>query len=179
MRLRKAAVTLGGSLLPTLAVAAPDMQAAAFMDIYASHCIKYLHDFDGLRKQLGAAPQLSPDKAAVFLKGSRGNAWMVPSPHGQFILVINTEKKLCALYAKTVPAAAAQELFEKVVGNAPVPFRSEKKRASSASANGSVNSTVAYEWIKDDSPAKPLFSLTVTTSTASVAQGVAIAAIGR
>lgn len=178
MRLRKAAVTLGGSLLPTLAVAAPDTQAAAFMDIYASHCIKYLHDFDGLRKQLGAAPQLSPDKAALFLKGSSGNAWMVPSPHGQFILVINTEKKLCALYAKTVPAAAAQELFEKVVGNAPAPFRSEKKRASSATANGSVNSTVAYEWIKDDSQAKPLFSLTVTTSTASVAQGVAIAAIG-
>ena len=125
MRLRKAAVTLGGSLLPTLAIAAPDMQAAAFIDIYASHCIKYLHDFDGLRKQMGPAPQLSADKAAVFLKGSRGSAWMVPSPHGQFILVINTEKKLCALYAKTVPAAAAQELFEKVVGNAPAPFRSE------------------------------------------------------
>ncbi len=178
MRLRKAAVTLGGSLLPTLAVAAPDMQAAAFMDIYASHCIKYLHDFEGLRKRLSAAPQLPADKAAVFLKGASGKAWMVPSPHGQFILVINTEKNLCALYAKTVPAAAAQELFEKVVGNAPAPFRSEKKRASSATANGSVNSTVAYEWIKDGTQAKPLFSLTVTTSTASVAQGVATAAIG-
>lgn len=179
MRLRKAAVTLGGSLLPTLAVAAPDVQAAAFMDLYASHCIKYLHDFDGLRKRLSAAPQLSPDKAAVFLKGSSGNAWMVPSPHGQFILVINTEKHLCALYAKTVPAVAAQELFEKVVGNPPAPFRSEKKRASSANAKDSVNRTVAYEWIKENSPAKPLFSLTVTTSTSSVAQGVAIAAIGR
>lgn len=178
MRLRQAAVTLGGSLLPTLAVAAPDLQAAAFMDIYASHCIKYLHDFDALRKQLGAAPQLPADKAAVFLKGSRGNAWMVPSPHGQFILVINTEKNLCALYAKTVPALAAQELFEKVVGTAPAPFHSERKRTALASGVDSVNRTVAYEWSKQDSPRKPLFSLTVTTSTKSVAQGVAIAAIG-
>ena len=65
------------------------------------------------------------------------------------------------------------------MGNAPAPFRSEKKRASSANANDSANRTVAYEWIKENSPAKPLFSLTVTTSTSSVAQGVAIAAIGR
>ncbi|MEH6436827.1 NMCC_0638 family (lipo)protein [Massilia sp. DD77] len=178
MRLRKAAVTLGGSLLPTLAVASPDLQASAFMDIYASHCIKYLHDFDGLRRHLGAAPRLSPDKAAVFLKGSQGNAWMVPSPHGQFILVINQDKQLCALYAKTVPAAPAQELFEKVVSNAPAPFRSKQMRNTSSPGTDGVTRTVAYEWSTDSSPRKPLFSLTVTTNPKSVAQGVAIAALG-
>lgn len=179
MQLRKAALTLGGSLLPTLATAAPDLQAAAFMDIYSSYCLKHLHDFDGLRKQLKPARQLPAEKAAVFLKGGRGNAWMVPNPHGQFVLVIDTEKNLCAVYAKTVPALAAQAMFEKVVGNAPAPFRSERKHNNSSTSADGIKNTVAYEWSTDSSPNKPLFSLTVTTSKASVAQGVAVAAIGR
>jgi hypothetical protein len=177
--LRKAAVTLGGTLLPTLAIAAPDMQAKAFMDIYSSHCLKYLHDFGGLRKQLKAAPELAADKAAVFLKGARGKAWILPHPQGPFVLVLDDDKNLCAVYAKTMQAAPAQELFQKLVSNAPAPFRSEQKRNTTATVDGASVRTMAYEWTKEGAPGKPLFGLTVTTSTTSVAQGVATATIGR
>lgn len=176
--LRNAVITLGGTLLSSTVIAAPEQQAAAFMDIYASHCLKYLHDFDGLRKHLSASPQLPAEKAAMFLQGARGNAWVVPSKHGQFVLVVHQDKNLCALYAKTVPAEAAKALFEKAVGKAPAPFRSERKRNSSDKGADGVKSTVAYEWSTEESPRKPLFALTVTTSKSSVAQGVATAAIG-
>ena len=176
--LRNAVITLGGTLLSSTVIAAPEQQAAAFMDIYASHCLKYLHDFDGLRKHLSASPQLPAEKAAMFLQGAKGNAWVVPSKHGQFVLVVHQDKNLCALYAKTVPAEAAKALFEKAVGKAPVPFKSERKRNSSDKGADGVKSTVAYEWSTEESPRKPLFALTVTTSKSSVAQGVATAAIG-
>lgn len=176
--LRNAVITLGGTLLSSTVIAAPEQQAAAFMDIYASHCLKYLHDFDGLRKHLSASPQLPAEKAAMFLQGAKGNAWVVPSKHGQFVLVVHQDKNLCTLYAKTVPAEAAKALFEKAVGKAPAPFRSERKRNSSDKGADGVKSTVAYEWSTEESPRKPLFALTVTTSKSSVAQGVATAAIG-
>jgi hypothetical protein len=176
--LHRAATTLGGILVSTIAIAAPEQQAAAFMDIYSSHCLKYLHDFDGLRNQLKVFPQLPPEAAAVFLQGSKGGAWSVPSQHGQFIIVVHSEKNLCAVYAKTLPATTAQAMFEKVVGKAPAPFRSERKRNTSDKGPDGVKSTVAYEWSTDKSPRKPLFALTTTTSKNSVAQGVATAAIG-
>ena len=165
-------------MLSSIAIAAPEQQAAAFMDIYSSHCLKYLHDFDGLRKQLAPLPQLPAEAAAMFLQGAKGSAWSVPSKHGQFILVVHADKNLCALYAKTVPAATTQAMFEKVVGKAPAPFRSERKRNTSDKGPDGVKSTVAYEWSTDKSPRKPLFALTTTTSKNSVAQGVATAAIG-
>ena len=122
--LRNAAITLGGTLLSSIAIAAPEQQAAAFMDIYSSHCLKYLHDFDGLRKHLSTTPQL--------------------------------------------PA----------MSKPPAPFASERKRNTADKGPDGVKSTVAYEWSNGQSPRKPLFALTVTTSKSSVAQGVATAAIG-
>ena len=166
-------------MISALALAAPKQQAAAFMDLYSSHCLSYLHDVDGLRARLKTAPQLPAEKAAMFLQGAKGGAWVMPSRHGQFVLVVHSDKNLCALYAKTVPAAVAQELFEKVVGKAPAPFRSERKRNTSDQGPDAVKHTVAYEWSTDQSPRKPLFALTTTTSKSSVAQGVATAAIGR
>ena len=165
-------------MLSKIALAAPEQQAAAFMDIYSSHCLKYLHDFDGLRKQLAPLPQLPAEKAAMFLQGAKGNAWVMPSQHGQFVLVVHADKNLCALYAKTVPAATAQAMFEKVVGKAPEPFRSERKRNTSDKGPDGVKSTIAFEWSTEKSQRKPLFALTTTTSKSSVAQGVATAAIG-
>jgi hypothetical protein len=176
--LQRAATTLGGILVSSIAIAAPEQQAAAFMDIYSKHCLKYLHDFDGLRKQLAPLPQLPAEAAAMFLQGAKGSAWSVPSQHGQFVLVVHSDKNLCALYAKTVPAATTQAMFEKVVGKAPAPFHSERKRNTSDKGPDGVKSTVAYEWSTDKSPRKPLFALTTTTSKNSVAQGVATAAIG-
>lgn len=176
--LRQAAIFLGGTLLSSIAIAAPEQQAAAFMNIYSTHCLKYLHDFDGLRKQLSSFPQLPAEAAAVFLQGAKGNAWSVPSQHGQFIMVVHSDKNLCALYAKTVPATTVQAMFEKTVGKAPEPFRSERKRNTSEKGPDGVKSTIAYEWSTDKSPRKPLFALTTTTSKNSVAQGVATAAIG-
>ena len=85
--LRQAAIILGGTLVSTIAIAAPEQQAAAFMNIYSTHCLKYLHDFEGLRKQLSSFPQLPAEAAAMFLQGAKGNAWSVPSQHGQFIMV--------------------------------------------------------------------------------------------
>ena len=64
--LRQAAIILGGTLVSTIAIAAPEQQAAAFMNIYSTHCLKYLHDFDGLRKQLSTTPQLPAEKAAEW-----------------------------------------------------------------------------------------------------------------
>ncbi|MEW6762573.1 MAG: hypothetical protein AB1437_17265 [Pseudomonadota bacterium] len=165
-------------MLSSIAIAAPEQQAAAFMDIYSSHCLKYLHDFDGLRKHLSTTPQLPAEKAAMFLQGAKGNAWVVPSQHGQFVLVVHQDKNLCALYAKTVPADATKALFEKAMSKPPAPFASERKRNTADKGPDGVKSTVAYEWSNGQSPRKPLFALTVTTSKSSVAQGVATAAIG-
>ena len=166
-------------MLSSIAIAAPEQQAAAFMDIYANHCLRYLHDFDGMRKQLSSFPQLPAEAAATFLQGAKGNAWSVPSQHGQFVLVVHQDKPLCALYAKTLPAATAQALFEKKMGNAPKPFRSERKRNTREKGEDGVRSTVAYEWSTENAVRKPIFALTTTTSKNSVAQGVASAAIGR
>ena len=177
--LRQALISLGGTVISSLALAAPEQQAAAFMDIYSSHCLNYLHDVDGLRTRLKTVPQLPAEKAAMFLLGAKGGAWVMPSRHGQFVLVVHADKNLCALYAKTVPAAVAQELLENVVGTAPAPFRSERKRNTSDQGPDGVKQTVAYEWSTEQSPRKPLFALTTTTSKSSVAQGVATAAIGR
>lgn len=58
-----------------------DPKAEFFAKLYASMCMKNLHNLEALRSQLikNNLPKLSPEKAALFLNGANGDAWPVPS----------------------------------------------------------------------------------------------------
>ena len=74
--LRQALISLGGSVISSLALAAPEQQAAVFMDLYSSHCLSYLHDVDGLRARLKTAPQLPAEKATMLMQCAKCGAWV-------------------------------------------------------------------------------------------------------
>lgn len=154
-----------------------DAQADSFSNIYASTCLKHLSDLEVLRNKLKNAPELPPEKAAMFLLGSPGNAWPVPDKNGVFVVALPRDKNICLVYARRVNAQAASERFIKIVEKAPEPLTSRKvKDTSETTAKNGQSRTLSYEWSVAQAARKMLFTLTTATSDTADLQGMASAA---
>lgn len=154
-----------------------DAQADSFSNIYASTCLKHLSDLEALRRKLKNAPELPPDKAAMFLQGNPGNAWPVPDKNGVFVVALPKDKNICFVYARRVNSQAAEDLFIKIVEKSPDPLTARKvKDTSERSTKNGQTRTLSYEWSVPQAPRKTLFTLTTATSETADLQGMASAA---
>lgn len=173
-------------ILPTLALLATaspvlaNPQADSFASIYASTCLKHLTNLDVLRAKLKDVPELPPEKAKPFLQGAAGNAWPVPDPHGLFVVALTKGLNTCSVFARRVDAQTAEELFLKIVQEAPPPFvsRLAGDRRSQDARNGNTR-TVSYEWSVPQAQRKMLFMLTTATADSAEVQGLATASMVR
>ncbi len=155
-------------------------QAQAFANIYASLCMKNIHDLGVLRKQLQSVPKLPPEKAAHFLAGQAGDAWPVPDKQGLFVLALPAGNNLCAIHGRRADTEASKKQFVRLVGQAPAPIVLKKLHPETrqTTANGSTE-TLAYDWAVPKAPHKLRFTLTVAPSENAQLQVLGSAAIVR
>lgn len=168
------------ALTSTLASAATDglNQAASFTNIYASLCLKHLHNLDELRQTLKAMPTLPPDQAAPFLAGYTGDVWPVPDKYGKFVLAIPTGKNFCTVHGHRADTEAVKKQFIKLLSSAPPPMVAKQvtNQQRQTSMNG-LTQTIAYEWSTPNAPRKMLFTLTTASSENAQLQVLGSAAI--
>ncbi len=160
---------------------AADPFAESFKRIYSGICIRHIADLNVLREKLQGAPQLPPDKAALFLQGAPGTAYPVPDRSGgMFVVDLPAGKPLCALFARRVNAAEAEEGFLQFARNAPPPYVS-KLLSENEVANGpnAPNKTVMYEWSAVGAVRKIVLTLTTSTSELAELQGMASVALAQ
>lgn len=172
-----AILTLGLTSNVCFAVEGED-QANSFANIYASLCLKNLSNLEALREKLKPMPKLPPEKAAMFLVGNLGDAWLVPGKHGTFVLALPSGKNLCAVYARRASTEAAKKLFTGLVAKAPTPLVAKQVRNEKAqtAANGQTQ-TVSYEWSAPNTKLKMLFTLTTASSDTAQLQVLGSAVI--
>ena len=153
-------------------------QANSFANIYASLCLKNLSNLETLREKLKPVPKLPPEKAAMFLAGSPGDAWPVPDKHGTFVLALPSGKNFCAVHVRRASTEAAKKLFTSLVANAPAPLvaKQVKNEQAQTIANGQTQ-TVSYEWSVPNASRKMLFTLTTASSNTAQLQVLGSAAI--
>lgn len=177
-----AAVFVGALFSAPLRAEGGDPKAEFFAKLYASMCMKNLNNLEALRNQLtkNNLPKLPPEKAALFLNGSDGDAWPVPNQgdFGNFVLVLPAGKNLCIVYARRASQIDVERLFLDMTSKAPAPLTGEKtidKRADTA-PNGETH-TVSYSWSIPQAPRKMMFTLTTAASESALLQAMASAAI--
>lgn len=159
-----------------------DPKAAFFAKLYASMCMKNLNNLEALRNHLtkNKLPKLPPEKAAIFLNGSDGDAWPVPNQGdlGNFVLALPAGKNLCIVFARRAGQMDAERLFLDMTSKAPAPLTGEKvidKKADTA-PNGETH-TVSYTWSIPQAPRKMMFTLTTAASENAQIQAMASAAV--
>ncbi|HEY1147973.1 MAG TPA: hypothetical protein VGF27_05330 [Pseudoduganella sp.] len=172
-------------LVPAIAGAADmDPKAEVFSSLFASLCMKNLHNLEGLRNQLATAqvPKLPAEKAAPFLNGGAGDAWPVPhqGDFGNFVLALPAGKNMCAIFARRARSADVEQMFNSMVSKAPPPLVNEKTIDGRASTvpNGETH-TLSYNWFTPNSPRKMTFTLTTAASDSAQLQAMASAALTR
>lgn len=153
-------------------------QANSFANIYMSLCLKNLSNLDALREKLKSIPKLPPEKAAIFLGASLGDAWPVPDRHGLFVLALPSGKNFCTVHARRANTDSAKKLFTDLVSNAPSPMVAKQVRneKTQTTANGRTQ-TISYEWSVPNASRKMLFTLTTASSSTAQLQVLGSAAI--
>lgn len=159
-----------------------DPKAEFFAKLYASMCMKNLNNLEALRNQLikNNLPKLPPEKAALFLNGSDGDAWPVPNQGdiGNFVLALPAGKNICIVFARRASQMDVERLFLDIASKAPAPLSGAKtidKKADTA-PNGETH-TVAYSWSMPQASRKMMFTLTTAASDGALLQAMASAAI--
>ena len=153
-------------------------QASSFANLYAALCLKNLPNLQALREKLKPIPTLPPEKAALFLAGTPGDAWSVPDEHGMFVLALPSGNKFCAVHVRRADTETAIKLFKGLVANPPSPFTAKlvKSEQTQTPQNGQIQ-TVSYEWTVPDAARKMLFTLTTVSSESAQLQVLGSAAI--
>jgi len=162
----------------SMAATEGENQANSFANIYASLCLKHLHNLDTLREKLKTMPKLPPEKASHFLAGNVGDAWPVPDKYGKFVLALPSGKNFCAVHVHRADTEATRKQFTDLVANAPSPLVAKKVRNEQVqtTANG-LTQTISYEWSAPNTPRKMLFTLTTAPSDKAQLQVLGSAAI--
>ncbi len=148
------------SSISTSLASSSTAQSNEFIKLYSSLCLKHLYKIETLRNKLSKAPQFPPDKAALFLSGKEGNAWPIPSNHGNYVLSLHKESNFCAVFSKQGKLDTAEKSFIKLVGNAPSPLISERLNHGPNSAN---LRSITYQWYKAGTQRGLLFKLTTNS----------------
>jgi hypothetical protein len=180
MHLKHTIAAFTGSLAFATSVHAADPQTGAFLSIFGMTCISHIADFSELEGKLASAPLLPKEKAAAFLNGREGSAWSIPNKNGIFVISLTKDKKICAVYARRIPASETEERFQKLVESAPQPLTArliEDERGQS-DRNGATR-RIAYEWSRGEAAPKIFFVLTTANSEDADVQGLLTASVVR
>lgn len=164
--------------LTASAACAADPPADSFSRIYANTCLRHLHNLDELRSKLKKLPTLPADKAEFFLQNKPGNAWPVPDKNGTFVLAIPDNQNFCAVFARRVNAAAAEQQFRQIAEAAPAPLvsRNSQDERKQTPKNGPTH-TISYAWSAPKTATQILLTLTTATGENADIQGLASAAL--
>ncbi len=96
--------------------AAPVEAGKALMALYMQTCMQHAESLDTLAENLVAknVKPVPPDRANLFLPKGRGQAWMIPTAAGMFVISIPDTKR-CAVHSDTAEADAAKKAFDFVL----------------------------------------------------------------
>ncbi len=156
-----------------------DPAVDAFMNIYATVCMRNIHNYAELEKKLELIPKLPAEKAAPFLQGKEGSAWPVPDKRGLFVVAIPKSTNMCAVFARRLNANDARKSFTDIVSVAPTPMTALKKEeVNQADEKNGDRQTLAYTWSIADHPRKIIFMLTTATAETADLQGMATVSFG-
>lgn len=155
----------------------PEKQAEAFTRIYATFCLKHIHELEKLRQRMAIAPQIPKEKAVLFLQGYDGEAWVVPEPTGQYVIAMPKEKNKCFVYAHRAGQDKIQKIFAAIV-NAPAGSLQIKKSKDETKKMdfGDLHS-LTYEWTLPGSPKRTVLELLTTSSEKAPLQAYASASV--
>lgn len=152
-----------------------DKQAEAFARIYATFCIKHIHELEKLRNRMAFSPQIPADKAKGFLQGQPGEAWLVPEPSGQFVIAMPKEKNVCMVYGRRAGPQQVEKIFTAMANAAPSPLIVKKlKDETRKLGNGPVH-TISYEWTMPGAGRKTNLTLSTSSSDDAPLQALATA----
>ncbi len=158
-----------------------DAKANAFAKHYADICLRNLPDLEALRARLIAnnIPKFPPEQAGLFLRGSEGDIWPVPSQahQGNFVMALRSGKNFCAIYGRRASQNDVEKLFVQLVGKAPPPFVSERMedKTVEAGANRVRGHVISYTWSMPNAKRKFLFMLSTSDSEDADIQALASA----
>ncbi len=156
-----------------------DPASDAFMNIYATICMKHINNIPELEKKLELIPKLPSDKAAPFLQGKEGSAWPVPDNRGLFVVAIPKSTNMCAVFARRLDTVDAKKSFTDIVSVAPTPMKALKKdEVNQTDVKNGERQTLAYTWSIADHPRKIIFMLTTATADTADLQGMATVSLG-
>ena len=167
----------GGTPFSAPATPDPEKQAEAFTRIYATFCLKHIHELEKLRQRMAMAPQIPKEKAVNFLQGYEGEAWVVPEATGQYVIAMPKEKNMCFVYAYRAGQEKIQKTFS-AIANAPAgSFHIKKgKDETKKMVFGDLHS-VSYEWTLPGSPKRTILKLSTTSSEKAPMQAYAAATL--
>jgi len=96
--------------------AVPIEAGKALMALYMQTCIQHAESLDTLAENLAAknVKPVPPGRANLFLPKGRGQAWMIPTAAGLFVISIPDTKR-CAVHSDTAEAEAAEKAFDFVL----------------------------------------------------------------
>lgn len=140
------------------------LQAKTFSNLFSSVCLKNIYDLGKLREQLKNATPMGADETRKLLKGSKGNAWVVPDNSGAYILALHEKSQICTVIAHHADANTVEEAFLKMVNNPIAPLETKKvsSRVDKTTANGKAHTTI-YEWQAHNGKYKLEFVLSTST----------------
>lgn len=117
-RLALLAAVLTASSLSIAGEAKPEAKAPieagkALMALYMQTCMQHAESLDVLAETLVAknVKPVPPDRANLFLPKGRGQAWMIPTAAGTFVIAI-PEAKRCAVHSDMAEADGAKAAFD-------------------------------------------------------------------
>ncbi|MCY0388535.1 hypothetical protein OVY01_15200 [Robbsia sp. Bb-Pol-6] len=162
--------------------AADEPEARFFMQAFSSLCSASVADPSALRAKLSRLPQLPPENARHFLAGHPGDAWPLPydGKIGNFVLVLTSDKPLCAVYARRLDVQAAALLFDRTLSHSPKPSVVVEKHPeidANSPVNGKIH-TVSYTWdVSGNTDKKILFMMTTSAAADAKIQAIASASM--
>ncbi|HET7332242.1 NMCC_0638 family (lipo)protein [Dyella sp.] len=137
----------------------------SFTALFAITCMKYFYSHDQLRAQMASSnvPTIPQDRAASFLGGAHGTAWLVLQD-GQRYVVVLRDDDICGVYAEHAAVDVVQKNFVALVGEAPAPLTAVKLDGAVSGPDSGALHTIAYGWSRPQDDSQLTFTLTTSTT---------------
>jgi hypothetical protein len=94
------------------------ISAEYFSQLYAKTCVKEAADMAVLKSRFGEAqaPELSNNKAVLFLEGKLGTVWIIPNVIGDYLVSID-DSNICTVYTRDVNINEVERAFMSLFEN--------------------------------------------------------------
>lgn len=170
-------MTFMSFILASLLVNADDKDQATdfFIKLYNKTCVQYANRTAELAQQFiqSATPELSAQKAKMFLGGGKGQVWVIPNLQGDFVVVTRDDNQ-CMVYARQIDTHQLIAAFNELMAQGPAPFI--VTQTSGDNLKGLISGphqTIGYQWRTAERTEQFLFSLGTAERPSSQIQAVA------